>query len=104
MWPGANGRTRWVEPTTWWRRRSVRPTASPSTCCGGELLWADNERHLDYLEAFVASTDRGNDFPSPPGARGLSYKLPAWMQTAGHREEILRVIRRMRKDLAARST
>src|SRR5689334_20768560 len=30
-------------------------------CCGGNVLWALNEPHLDYLERFVASTQRDRD-------------------------------------------
>jgi len=45
-------------------------------CCGGNVLWALNEPHLDYLERFASSTKRDRDFPSLPGNRGLAYKLP----------------------------
>ena len=69
-------------------------------CCGGNLLWAYNEAHLDYLERFIASKNRDHDFPSPPGNRGLSYKLPKWMQVASHRDELLRAIARLRQRLA----
>jgi hypothetical protein len=68
-------------------------------CCGGKLLWAYNEPHLDYLERFIASKNRDRDFPSPPGRRGLSYKLPKWMQAAGNRDELLRAISRLRSRL-----
>ena len=27
-------------------------------CCGGKLLWANNEAHLDYLESYVGATLR----------------------------------------------
>lgn len=92
---------------TW---RSVRPDArEPSfgqrlwlaeECCGGNVLWALNEPHLDYLERFISSTTRDRDFPSPPGARGLAYKLPRWMQLARNRQELLRTISRLRSRLA----
>lgn len=68
-------------------------------CCGGHLLWALNEPHLDYLERFVVSTDRDRDFPSPPGDRGLAYKLPTWIQLSGNREELLRALGRLRQRL-----
>jgi hypothetical protein len=58
------------------------------------------EPHLDYLEGFVASTNRDHDFPSPPGNRSLSYKLPKWMQLASNRDELLRTISRLRASLA----
>lgn len=69
-------------------------------CCGGEVLWAFNERHLSYLERFIASTDRDRDFPSPAGDRGLAYKLPKWMQLARNRAELLRTIDRLRVRLS----
>lgn len=68
-------------------------------CCGGNRLWALNERHLDYLEAYVAAKRRTAAFPSPPGDRQLADKLPAWMKAAKHREELLRAIARLRGTL-----
>jgi hypothetical protein len=59
-----------------------------------------NEAHLDHLERFVASINRDHDVPSPPGNRGLSHKLPKWMQPAGHRDERFRAIARLRQRLA----
>jgi ribosomal protein S27AE len=69
-------------------------------CCGGKVLWALNEPHLDYLERFVASKHRDRDFPSPSGNRGLSYKLPRWMQAARNRDELLRAMSHLRQRLA----
>ncbi len=60
---------------TWWTvRQDGREPAFglalwlSTECCGRNVLWALNEPHLDYLEGFVASTNRDHDFPSPPGA------------------------------------
>jgi hypothetical protein len=68
-------------------------------CCGGHRLWALNERHLDYLTAFVASTDRTREFPSPPGNRQIADKLPVWLVEAKHRGEVLRALDRLRATL-----
>jgi len=68
-------------------------------CCGGRRLWALNERHLSYLGAFVGSTDRSREFPSPPGNRQLADKLPKWMIEAKHRDEVLRALDRLRMTL-----
>lgn len=68
-------------------------------CCGGQLLWANNALHLDYLLRFIASKERDRDFPSPPGNRGLAYKLPKWMQLASNRDELLRAGERLRSRL-----
>jgi hypothetical protein len=68
-------------------------------CCGGHRLWAWNERHLDYIERFVTSKDRDREFPSPPGARQLSDKFPAWLVSRKHRDEVTRAIHRLRSTL-----
>ena len=68
-------------------------------CCGGERLWALNEIHLDYLEAYVAETQREREFPSPPGNRQLACKLPRWMKLAKNRNEVLQTIDRLRRTL-----
>ena len=68
-------------------------------CCGGNQLWALNEVHLDYLEPYVAETQREREFPSPSGNRQLAYKLPRWMKLAKNRDEVLRTIDRLRTTL-----
>jgi hypothetical protein len=68
-------------------------------CCGGNRLWAMNESHLDFLAAYISETQREREFPSPPGDRGLGYKLPKWMKLARNRDEILRSIDRLRATL-----
>lgn len=62
-------------------------------CCGGEVLWARNEVHLDYLEAYVAASLRDR-------SGGLSMKLPTWMKRASNRDEVLRAISRLRATLS----
>ncbi len=91
---------------TWWsvRQDGHEPSFGlrlwlADECCGGNLLWALNEAHLDYLERFIASKSRDRDFPSPPGNRGLAYKLPKWMQLASARDELLHTIGRLRRRL-----
>ena len=68
-------------------------------CCGGNRLWALNERHLEYLADYVAEKQREREFPSPPGSRQLAYKLPKWMKLAKNRDEVLRTIDRLRATL-----
>lgn len=92
---------------TWWSDRPDgrepsfgQPLWLVEECCGGNVLWALNEPHLDYLERFVRSTSRDREFPSSPGNRGLAYKLPKWMQLARNRQELLRTISRLRRRLA----
>jgi hypothetical protein len=65
-------------------------------CCGSQTLWAFNERHLDILERYVSARlrERGEH----PGMTMLA-RLPAWLKSAKHRAEILRVIGRLRASL-----
>ena len=66
-----------------------------TTCCGGHLLWATNEAHLDYLEAYIGA--RLRERPPPPS--GLSWYLPAWMKAARHRDDVLAACVRLRATL-----
>jgi hypothetical protein len=69
-------------------------------CCGRHRLWALNEPHLDYLERFVSSTQRDRDFPRNTfGGAPLADRLPAWMASHKHRDEVLRTIARLRDTL-----
>jgi hypothetical protein len=68
-------------------------------CCGGKRLWALNERHLDYIERFVRSSNRDAEFPSVAGHRQLADKFPAWLTTRKHRNEIIKAIQRLRSTL-----
>jgi len=98
----------WVDPAT---GRGVRDCATPegidprfgarlwlwSECCGGKLLWANNEVHLDYLDAYVRARLRER----PHGPAPLSARLPGWMKIAKNRDEVLRHIERLRRGLTA---
>jgi predicted RNA-binding Zn-ribbon protein involved in translation (DUF1610 family) len=101
------GPSAWVHPTT---RRGVDdctleqgveprfglPLWLRTECCGGNLLWANNEAHLDYLAAYVGARLRERrPFPTP-----LSAKLPKWLKSAKHRDEVLRHIDRLRSTLS----
>ena len=68
-------------------------------CCGGKRLWALNEEHLAYLEAFVRERQRTRAFPSSPGDRQLGDYLPAWMKSRKHRDEVLKAIDRLKRTL-----
>jgi hypothetical protein len=64
-------------------------------CCGGHLLWATNEEHLRYLEAYVGASLRER----PADARPLSRYLPSWIKHAKNRDEVLRSLARLRESL-----
>ncbi len=96
----------WMDPRTGrYVRHFEEPEAQDSRfgvplwlrteCCGGHLLWATNDAHLDYLASYVGATLR--ERPAPPSR--LAWRLPAWMKQAKHREEVLHAIERLRATL-----
>jgi hypothetical protein len=74
-------------------------------CCG-ELLWAYNAAHLDYLEDFVQAPLRESS-RSPYSRMSLSEyrndslisRLPAWIKSAKNRDDVLRCIGKLRRML-----
>jgi hypothetical protein len=62
------------------------------------MLWAYNSEHLEYLRGFVAGTLREGSQGAT--SKPLSSKLPTWMKTAKHRDEVLRHLDRLRTSLA----
>jgi hypothetical protein len=66
-------------------------------CCGGRTLWAFNRRHLDLLEAYVGAKLR--ERCASPGSSSMLARLPAWVKSAKHRDEVLRTISRLRSSL-----
>ena len=68
------------------------------TCCGGQVLWASNAAHLEYLRSYVAADLReGKRAPN----KTLQHYLPAWLKDAKHRDEVLRALDRMAQRLPA---
>ena len=64
----------------------------------GETLWAYNADHLDFLEAHVGAKLRErNGFTHQ--VKSIGARLPRWMTSAKHREEILKAIDKLRKSL-----
>ncbi|WNO72196.1 hypothetical protein [Streptomyces sp. AM8-1-1] len=68
------------------------------TPCRGKVLWAYNEHHIDALEHYLAAGLRERD--GHPHMSMLT-RLPAWMKAAGHRDDVLRGLSRMRELLHA---
>jgi hypothetical protein len=110
--PVDEGRT-WRDPvsreiTTWPDTPAqVHPLWLRASCCGGEVLWAANEEHLDYLDQYLRADlrERPEAVVSPMGRRwvgkGLSWQLPDWMKSAKHRDEVAATIERLRATLPA---
>lgn len=94
-WPGEakNATSSWGGPVDPY---FCRPLWLRADCCGDHTLWAFNKRHLDILEGYVRARlrERGE-------YRGMTMlaRLPAWLKSAKHRAEILRVIERLRGSL-----
>lgn len=75
------------------------------TPCCGQILWAHNERHLDYMEQYVASGLRDDvlvvaspfsGFPTKIPASALSAKFPSRTVSAKNRDEVLRCIAKLK--------
>ncbi|WP_392959037.1 hypothetical protein [Streptomyces sp. LN245] len=56
------------------------------TRCAGRILWAYDEEHVDALAAYVGARLRERR-ASP--TRAMFARLPAWMKSAGRRDEVL---------------
>jgi hypothetical protein len=69
------------------------------TC--GEVLWAYNERHIEFLEAFVGARlrERVRDEKDGWSNGSLASRLPAWMKSGKNRDEVLRGLVRLRTRL-----
>ncbi|MER6343931.1 hypothetical protein ACWC10_01285 [Streptomyces sp. NPDC001595] len=70
------------------------------TRCAGRILWAYDEEHVDALAAYVGARLRERH-ASP--ALGMFARLPAWMKSARHRDEVLAGLSALRA-LARRSS
>ncbi|MGW8765975.1 hypothetical protein ACWGN5_26105 [Streptomyces sp. NPDC055815] len=69
------------------------------TRCAGRILWAYDEEHVDALAAYVGARLRIRH-ASP--TLGMFARLPAWMKSAAHRDEVLAGLETLRA-LAGRS-
>ena len=70
------------------------------TPVAGEVLWAFNAAHLTVLESYVRADlrERGDHDPAMP--RPMTDRLPRWLKSAKHRDEVLAGIARLRRRLA----
>jgi len=67
----------------------------------GEILWAYNLEHLDFLAAHVGPKLRERNQANAP--RSLGSRLPRWMTTARNREAVLKLIEKLKKKQVERS-
>jgi hypothetical protein len=68
-------------------------------CCG-ELLWAMNERHLEFLIDWIGRSQRPRQRDEHGYVnRSLESRLPQWMLEARHRQEVLACCESLKKRL-----
>lgn len=62
-------------------------------CCG-EILWAYNPSHLEFLKNYIGATvrNRSSDPKFGWSNKSLASRLPKWMQIAKNRATILKGI------------
>jgi hypothetical protein len=63
--------------------------------CEGHQLWALNQRHLDYLEQYIAKGQRRDRRPFLLFGSALGEQLPRWMVIAKNRAAVLRGLRQL---------
>ena len=68
------------------------------TNCCGEELWAYNQEHLDFLEAYVAADLRER---KPNVNSSMASRLPKWMKDRKNRKDVLKGLQRLREKLEA---
>ncbi|MBL7684238.1 MAG: hypothetical protein JNK00_12835 [Flavipsychrobacter sp.] len=61
------------------------------TECGGHILWAYNESHLDFLKNFIEAKHRERDIREMYNG-SLASRLPQWMTSSKNKEAILKAI------------
>ena len=69
------------------------------SCCG-ETLWAYNEKHLEFIEKYVAAKLRER---VPNINKSLASRLPDWIKRAKNRDEILKAIGKLKEKLNGKS-
>lgn len=88
-----------VDAPIWWE--PVRGVATDPvfgldlwlrTPCTGEVLWAYNDEHLEFLRRYVGATVRER---TPKQNGSIASRLPRWMTSAKHRDEVLAAISRL---------
>jgi hypothetical protein len=66
------------------------------TPCCGDTLWAYNEKHLEFIENYVAAKLRRR---KPNVNQSLVSRLPKWIKSVKNRDEILKAIKKLKEKL-----
>jgi hypothetical protein len=87
-----------IRRATYWQHDDFfhRPLWLQTPCCG-EVLWAYNERHLEFLEGYVGAQLRER----LRGEHGwsnasMASRLPGWIKSAKKRAEVMKGLARLR--------
>jgi hypothetical protein len=92
-----------LAPLSWSKVKTSRGTAVDpiaglplwlQTPCCGEIFWAYNEHHLQFLKEYVGASLRERE---PNKNNSLASRLPLWMKQAKHRDEVLRCVARLER-------
>lgn len=70
------------------------------TECVGETLWAYNEKHLEFIENYVAAKLRTR---TPNTNKSLASRLPQWIKSAKNRGEVLKACEKLKAKLDGKS-
>ena len=63
-------------------------------CCG-EILWAANLEHLNFIEEYVAAKLRER---KPNVNKSLASRLPTWIKEKSNRDKILKAIKKFKNE------
>ena len=63
-------------------------------CCG-EMLWAGNLEHLNFIEEYVAAKLRER---KPNVNKSLASRLPTWIKEKSNRDKILKAIKKFKNE------
>ena len=67
------------------------------TPCCGQILWAFNEEHLNFLEQYVTAKQRGKFHVEGQIRNGtMASRLPTWIKSAKNRDQVLKGIIRLK--------
>ena len=71
--------------------------------CSTHTLWAYNSEHLEFLQRYVGATYRRRPTRDAAGPLNslLASRLPRWIQSSKHRDQILKTIAVIQTKLAA---
>lgn len=93
----SDGKSLWIGTSVDWYFRL--PLWLQISCCG-ETLWANNEKHLEFIEDYVGAKLRER---KPFVNKSLASRLPNWIKKAKNREEILKAIGKLKEKLNGKS-